>query len=61
MNLGEEYRWNERTITYGFDKSFMDYFGQKGVAEVNKAVAILNNLPPFSSMSASLNEFPTDS
>jgi hypothetical protein len=61
MNRGEEYRWNERTITYGFDKSFVDYFGQKGVTEVNKAVAILNNLPPFSSMSASLNEFPTDS
>ena len=61
MNLGEEYRWNERTITYGFDKSFMDYFGQKGVVEVNKAMAILNGLPQFSSMSASLNEFPTDS
>jgi hypothetical protein len=24
MNRGEEYRWNERTITYGFDKSFVD-------------------------------------
>ncbi len=60
MNLGEEYRWNIRTITYGFDESFLNYFGQRGVDEINKAFAILNNLPAFSSMSSNLAEFPTD-
>jgi hypothetical protein len=57
MNLGEEYRWNIKTITYGFDPSFVNYFGPRGVAEVNKAIAILNALPPFSKMSSNLNEY----
>src|SRR4051794_21396165 len=60
MNIGEEYRWNIKTVTYGFDKSFLDYFGQRGVDDVNKAIAILNALPPVSKMSANLSEFPTD-
>jgi len=58
MTLGEEYRWNIRTVTYGFDPSFLDYFGARGVEEVRKAVAILNGLPPISKMSADLSEFP---
>jgi len=58
MNLGEEYRWNVRTITYGIDPSFTDYFGQRGAEEIRKAVAVLNALPPFSKMSTNLNEFP---
>jgi len=60
MNVGEEYRWNIRTITYGFDESFLNYFGQRGVDEINKAIAILNNLPKFSKMSTNLTEFSTD-
>ena len=60
MNLSEEYRWNIRTITYGFDQSFQDYFGQRGVDEVNKAMDILNSLPPVSKMSEDLSEFPQD-
>jgi hypothetical protein len=60
MNLGEGYRWNTKTITYGFSKAFQDYFGTRGIEEVNKAIAILNNLPPVSRMSATLSEFPTD-
>ena len=60
MNLGEEYRWNMKTITYGFDESFLNYFGQRGVDEVKKAIAILNNVPAFSSMSSNLAEFSTD-
>ncbi len=59
MNLGEEYRWNEKVVTYGFSKEFQDYFGQRGIQEVNKAIAILNNLPPVSQMSPSLSEFST--
>ncbi len=58
MNIGEEYRFNFPTITYAFDPSFLNYFGAKGVAEVEKAMAILNALPPFSLMSEDLHEFP---
>src|SRR5262245_22718762 len=60
MNLGEEYRWNIKTITYAFDPSFINYFGKKGVDEVNRAVAIMNNLPAMSTLSSNLNEFPLD-
>jgi len=60
MNLGEGYRWNIQTVTYGFDKSFQDYFGTRGMDEVNKAFAILNALPPVSKMSSNLTEFPQD-
>jgi len=60
MNLGEEYRWNINKITYGFDESFLNFFGARGTAAVMKAVAILNNLPPVSQMSSNLAEFPTD-
>jgi len=31
MDLHEEYRWNLPVLTYGFDQSFLDYFGQPGV------------------------------
>jgi hypothetical protein len=60
MNLGEEYRWNIRTITYGFDPSFRNYFGERGMEEVRKAMAMLNALPPFSKMSTNLEEFSLD-
>ena len=60
MNLGEGYRWNEKVVTYGFTKEFLDYFGQRGVVEVNKAMAIMNNLPPASLMTPNLTEFPLD-
>src|SRR5437879_4157747 len=60
VNLGEEYRWNIKTLTYGFDESFLNYFGQRGVDEINKAIAILNALPAYSQMSSNLDEFPLD-
>lgn len=60
MNLSEEYRWNVPVITYAFDESFLNYFGQRGVQEVEKAIAILNNLPAMSAMSSNLTEFPLD-
>ncbi len=60
MNLGEEYRWNMPIITYGFDESFLNYFGQRGVEEVEKAIKIFNDLPPVSQMSPDLSEFPLD-
>ena len=58
MNLGEEYRWNVRKITYGFDASFLNYFGARGTAAVMQAVAVLNALPAMSQMSSNLSEFP---
>jgi hypothetical protein len=60
MNLGEEYRWNMPIVTYGFDESFLNYFGQRGVEEVEKAIKLLNDLPPVSQMSPDLSEFPLD-
>lgn len=45
MDVGAEYRWNLPVITYGFSSSFLDYFGQAGVAAIDNAFAILNALP----------------
>ncbi len=50
MSLGEEYRWNLPVITYGFDSSFVAYFGEEGVAEVEQAMTLLNALPPASAI-----------
>jgi hypothetical protein len=50
MCLEEEYRWNVPVVTYGFDQSFLDYFGQPGVVAVEAAIQIINDLPPASNM-----------
>lgn len=60
MLIQEGYRWNIPVISYGFDPEFVAYFGQAGVDEVEKAIAIFNALPPASEMSATLDEFPLD-
>lgn len=57
-NLGEEYRWNVPIITYGYDLPFLNYFGSPGVQAVERAIAILNSLPPVSTLSQDLREFP---
>lgn len=57
-NLGEEYRWNLPRVYYAFDESFLNYFGSNGVVAVEAAFKILNDLPPVSSMSANLSEYP---
>jgi len=59
-NLGEEYRWNTPVIYYGFDQSFMDYFGSNGVWAVEQAIAVLNGLTNFSKYSADLSEVPLE-
>ena len=59
MALGEEYRWNVPVVTYGFDQSFLDYFGHPGVDAVEQAIRILNDLPPASSMVLSNYAFDT--
>jgi len=48
MDLGSGYRWNVPVVTYGFDQSFLDYFGPNGVTAVEEAIQILNDLPPAS-------------
>jgi hypothetical protein len=53
MNIGEGYRWNVPVITYGFDQAFLDYFGSNGVAAVESAIQILNDLPPASQINLS--------
>lgn len=59
MCLSNEYRWNVPVVTYGFDKSFLDFFGSNGVAAVKSAIQILNDLPPASQMVPS--NYPFDS
>jgi hypothetical protein len=50
MNFHEGYRWNMPVLTYGFERSFLDYFGSNGVAAVEAAIAILNKMPPASQL-----------
>src|SRR5262245_23845689 len=57
-NLGEEYRWNASVITYAFDNSFLNYFGNEGVAAIDAAFALLNSLPDLTTVSTNLSEFP---
>jgi hypothetical protein len=56
MEIGQGYRWNIPVITYGYDQSFLDYFGTNGVAAVESAIQVFNNLPPASE--TNLNSFP---
>ncbi len=58
MNLGEEYRVGSPVIVYGFDSTFVEFFGDAGVAAVESAVTVLNNLPTVPNMSTNLTEFP---
>jgi len=43
---GEEYRWNTPNIFYAYDAPFLDFFGTRGREEVEKAIKIINDLPP---------------
>lgn len=40
--LGEEWRWGLSEITYGFDQSFIDWFGTNGIKAVDDAFAAYN-------------------
>jgi hypothetical protein len=59
-NLGEELRGNNPVLYYSFDQSFLDYFGANGVAAVDAAMAVFNNLTNVSSYSSDLHEFPVE-
>jgi hypothetical protein len=60
-NIGEEYRRNVPIVYYSFDQNFLDFYGAQGIASVDAAFAILNNLQGVSSYSTALTEFPLDS
>jgi hypothetical protein len=57
MDITEGYRWNVPVVTYGFDQSFLDFFGSNGVAAVESAIKVLNDLPPASQIV--LSNFPS--
>ncbi len=59
VDLNEEYRWDSSVVTYGFDQSFLDYFGPSGVKDVEDAFRTLNALPRASRIE--LDKFPFDS
>ncbi|MEI6077898.1 MAG: hypothetical protein WCS94_20120, partial [Verrucomicrobiota bacterium] len=50
MDIGSGYRWNVPVLTYGFDRSFLNYFGSNGITAVEDAIQILNALPPASNL-----------
>ena len=52
MAITNGYRWNVPVLTYGFDPSFLSFFGSNGVAAVEGAVQILNDLPAASDLEA---------
>ncbi|MEN9572827.1 MAG: hypothetical protein RL514_682 [Verrucomicrobiota bacterium] len=58
MNLFEDYRLTVPVLNYGFDATFLNFFGSNGVAAIDAAMAILNNVPAASAMSSNLAEFP---
>ncbi|HEY1173415.1 MAG TPA: hypothetical protein VGH19_18745 [Verrucomicrobiae bacterium] len=58
MNRGEGYRWNVPVLYVAFDDSFIEYFGNRGVSEVESALYTFNTMTNFSLMSSNLNEFP---
>lgn len=60
MNLDEEYRWSSPILVYGFDTTFKEYFGEQGVAAVEAAIKIFNDLPSASDMSPTLAEWPLE-
>lgn len=60
QNIGEEYRINVPVVYWAADNSFLDYFGARGMEELDKAVAYFNNLPAYSTMSQTLAEYPED-
>jgi hypothetical protein len=57
MWISNGFRWNVPVVTYGFDQSFLNFFGTNGVAAVEGAIQILNDLPPASKVE--LTNYPS--
>lgn len=58
MNFFEGYRVTVPILNYGYDATFLNFFGSNGVAAIESAMAIMNAVPAASAMSDSLAEFP---
>jgi hypothetical protein len=56
MNIGEEYRYNVPTLYYAFTSDFLNYFGDHGAQEIDKAFRMLNDLPSMSQVN--LDSYP---
>lgn len=48
MPLGSEYRLTAKTITYGFTPQFVQFFGQRGMDEIEEAIQVFNDLGDLS-------------
>ena len=57
-NYGEGYRRNTPVLYYTCDANFLTYFGSNGLAAVDSAFAIMNNLSNVDAYSSDLSEFP---
>ena len=57
-NLAEEYRRNTPVLYYAFDANFLDYFGSNGVAAIESAFAVVNDLTNVSQLSPDLSDWP---
>jgi hypothetical protein len=58
-DFGAGSRMNVPIITYGFDATFIEYYGTAGMQAVDAAFDLLNKLPKVSNASADLSEFIT--
>jgi hypothetical protein len=58
MNAAAEggYRWNTKIVVYAYDAAFLNFFGVRGMQEVEKAIKILNDLPPASQLN--VDDYP---
>lgn len=56
VNIGEGYRLNVPVIYYACDGSFLNYFGQAGLTNIDAAFNILNSITNASSIN--LNAYP---
>jgi len=59
LSISNGYRWNVPIVTYGFDPSFTNFFGSNGIATVEAAIQMLNDLPGASSIV--VTNYPDDS
>jgi hypothetical protein len=56
MNLGEEYRWNVNVVYWAVTPDFLNYYGERGAAELEKAMEILNAVPHADELN--LSDYP---
>lgn len=56
MNLGNEYRITQKIITYGYTPEFVNWYGQRGMDEIDEAVTMLEDLGDLSVIDP--NAFP---